>query len=59
MIKTFMPALTMAMVAPFQLDITGKGFDIKKQLKLSDVGEGPLIILNGDVQISRIKAITW
>jgi hypothetical protein len=32
-----MPALTMAMVAPFQLDITGKGFDIKKQLKLSDL----------------------
>lgn len=30
---------TMAMVAPFQLDITGKGFDIKKQLKLGDVGE--------------------
>ncbi|CAC9535929.1 hypothetical protein [uncultured Gammaproteobacteria bacterium] len=39
-----MPALTMAMVAPFQLDITGKGFDIKKQLKLSDVGEGHNII---------------
>ena len=33
------PTLTIAMVAPFQLDISGNGFDTKKQLKLGDVGE--------------------
>ncbi|MBA5248355.1 MAG: hypothetical protein FE834_02290 [Gammaproteobacteria bacterium] len=44
-IKTFilliftLPTLTIAMVAPFQLDISGNGFDTKKQLKLGDVGE--------------------
>ncbi len=30
---------TIAMITPFQLDITGKGFNITKQLKLGDVGE--------------------